>query len=292
MVEYPEDVLKKLEAIAEKSSSDIEQVKAKYEEFFSDPFIQEDPQFVDDNDRHQYCIQVFWNKYILRPPVAPKTIIPIGITGANKTKKGNLTADMFVIDAADGKLKRIVLKGDCANNVKKVLLFHKYENVELGSFRDSVDLIGDDRANFDNPIKVEATPEQIIAKLNFKRCKISEAPNNLSRVGSDGYVDKTDWRIIRGVIASERQCQPDADYQWGFYTITDNTVKDDEPTITPDGRVVPPGFTISTNPLVMQYSRDSQCDFLGTIEKNQKDGRISMRSNCIILIHSPPPEGD
>jgi len=292
MVEYPENVLKKLEQIANKGSTSLEDIKKKYEEFFNDDFIQQDEQFADDADRHQYCIQVFWNKYILRPPVSPKTIIPIGLTDANKSKKGNLTADMYVIDGADGKLKRIVLRGDSANLVKKVVLFHKYENVELGSFRDSTDLIADDRANFDKPIKIEAKPEQIIEKLGFQKCTIAEAGNNLSKVGSDGYVDKTDWKIIRGVIASEKQCGPDADWKWGIYTVTDNTVKDDEPEVTPDGRVIPPGFTIWSTPLMMTNPVDSQCDFIGTITKDQKDGRISMRAGCILLIHAPPPEGE
>lgn len=286
-MEYPDYVIKKLEVISERIQKPMNELKKEYESFFDD--LVEDAQLPTDEERHRYAKAYFWNKYALRPQTKPFDIIPIGMDSVRKSKKdGMLNTSVFALDMK-GKLRRISLKGDVCNDAKNLTFFSMYKGVELGTFRNSNDLSGDDRAEFNEPHKVDMSPETMIDTLGFDEVVLVSilSGENLSNVGSDGYVDKTDWKCIRGMIQRQTQSQPDSDSEWGVYTVVDESLDPEkmEPEITPSGQILPPGFSVWISPSLMNYPPLSQCKFLGTTQKDKKSGKISMNCYCVVPVY-------
>ena len=282
-MEYPDFVAKKLEEISKRTDIPLEQVQKEYENFFNSDFIRDDSQFADDDERHRYAKGVFWTRYILRKPVKAFNFIPIGMDSVRKGKStGLLNTAIFALDDK-GKLSRISLKGDVCKSVKDITLFSMYKGVQLGEFKDSADLIADDRAEFKNPIQVNMDPKQLVDTLNIEYTTVIDANRHLSKIDSTGYVDKTDWKAVRGFIQRANKSGPDSDSEWGVYTIVDETVDPEkiEPEVTPSGEILPPGFSVWISPNLMNYGRESECVFLGTITKDTK-GKISM--NCYSVV--------
>ena len=286
-MEYPDFVSKKLEEISKRTETDIEEVKKEYEKFFNSDFIQGDEQFTNDEDRHQYAKNVFWTRYILRKPVKSFNLIPIGMDSIRKSKKtGMENTSMFCLDDK-GDIRRVTLKGDICKAVKNLSLWSMYKDIKLGEFKDSKDLIADDRADFNNPEKLSVSPEDLLSNQEFPEVKIIDAGKQLSKVGSDGYVVKTDWKCIRGIVLRYNKSGEDADSEWGVYTIVDESVDPDkmEPEVSPSGEILPPGFSVWTSPNLMNYGVESECRFIGTIQKSQ-DGKVSMNAYSVIPIHA------
>ena len=290
-MELPEFVTKKLEDISKRTSIDIEQVKKDYEKFFNSDFIKEDTSFANDEDRHTYAKGVFWTRYILRKPTKPFDLIPIGVDSVRKSKATSLmNTSLFCLDTK-GKIRRVSMKGDVCKEVKNIVFWSLYKGVMLGEFRDSPDLLADDRAEFEKPIKINASPMQLLEQLDIERTTIIDAKDHLSRVGSDGYVIKDDWKAIQGLVQRTNKNPEDSENEWGIVSLADETVDPEkmEPEVTASGEILPPGFTIFCSPSLLTFARDSEVLFLGPIVKN-KNGQISMNGYCIVPIHLIPLE--
>ena len=277
----PEYVKQRFYQIQQRTGLAIDDILKEYEEIFFDEFVQTDPQFKTDNDRHLYSIRVLVGRLIFRPPVREYEVVPIGLRGKRITKTGMAMSVIYglVKDKGATALRRIVLRNSNADDYKNITLFAKYK-VKLGTLQGG-DLIADFRTRWENPKLIPVEPAKILEKLGIKRITIAEVPNNLSRITSTGYVDELDWRIIRGFILRRNTGQREDGTQWGVYTIFDDTVQAEEQ-ITEDGKYIMPGFSVWLDPVLMDYDVESECDFVGTVRAT-KDGS-SYVMDCYLVL--------
>jgi len=180
-----------------------------------------------------------------------------------------------------------VCRGPLADVYRSISLFNGY-TVKLGEFKKGGDLIADARAVFSNPVRLKIEPRQLMEKIGVKRIKIkdtSKFPSALragQRKGST-YVDRADWRCVRGIIVREFRGTRDDETEYGCYTISDETVNG-EPTVADDGTVIMPGFTAWTDPSHMIFGLEDQVDLYGTIRIN-KDQEAQMDALLILPVH-------
>jgi len=283
----PDFVEERISKIQERTQISADEIRRDYNEIFQDPFIQDDPQFTSDEERHRYAVAVLWTRYISRPPVKEYDIIPIGFSPVRVTKRtGQEMSSIFAfVKTPNGvKLKRIVLRGTMADKIREITRFAKYR-VKLGEFSKGGDMIADNRAKFENPVMLKLSRDDIIKRVGAKRVSIKDAEKFPSHVGSDGYVNTTDWRVVRGIIVRANMGKRDDGSEWGVYTLADETVND-EPRVTPDGRVLRPGLTCWVSPHLMEYEVESEVDVLGTIQIGRKTGEPFMNVFLILPIHA------
>jgi hypothetical protein len=288
-MELPPFVVEKLEKIAERLETDIALVQAEYEEIFNDPFVQKDPQFTSDEQRHRWASGAFWNRNMSRRPAVPTTIVPIGVDSIKNNKTtGFPQTSLFVLDTR-GKLRRISMTGDICFKTKQINFFNMYKDVKLSEFKDSSDFGADDRAKFENPAPVDINPVDIIDQLKIERVPISDAHNHLSKVGSDGYANKNDWKCIHGFVGYSKQTSyEEGDYgEWGKIIVSSG--EEEKTAVNAAGEIVNAGFNCWTSPTLQNYPKDSECYFLGPIvegKRKTKDGReeITIAMNCYCII--------
>jgi len=287
--ELPSFVLEKIRTICERSEFSEEEIKKDYLEIFQNPFIQQDPQFTSDEERHRYASAVLWTRYVSRPPVAEFEIIPIGFDGKRISRAGNPTSTIFVLSKEKNgvKLRRVSCPREVATLYRDVTLFAKY-NVKLGQFRGGGDFIADNRTKFEHPILLRLKPNEIMEKfgpkLGIKRVTVKEAEKFPSVKRSDGYTDLTDWRVVRGIIVREARGTRDDETEWAMYIISDESVNA-EPTVAPDGTIIQPGMPVWHPPEMHVYRVESECDFYGTIVLNE-EGRPRMNCYLILPVHA------
>lgn len=290
-MEIPENVLKKLEQVAERNELTIEEVKKEYEKKFNSDFIQKDSQFEDDDMRHRYACGSFWSDYMTKPKVTPTTILPIGVSTIGKSKNTGLPwCSMFFLDKTK-KLRRCSFNGDVAFKTKEVSYWSIYNDVKLKVFSESNDYGADERANFENPAPQDIDKKSIIDILKIPIIKTSEAKSNEAKKDSTGHYDQLDWRAFRAFIKYENKTEyEDGEYgENGRYSIAEG---DAELNISDDGVVNPSTFSISVSPTLMHYPKDSECYFLGPVRsyetKKTKETIFTMDCFCIIPIIVPP----
>jgi len=287
-IELPTYVLEKISEISQKTGISVDELKKEYLEIYNDPFVQDDEQFESDKERHRYCVAVLKGRYLARRPVKEYEIIPIGFSSKRITKSGVPQSAIFALvrDGKSVKLRRIVLRDETADLYKEISLFSRYK-VKLGSFS-SGDLVADNRTKFESPAKVKLTPQDILEKLGIPRVpELAKARKYLSKRSSTGYVDETDWRIVRGIIVRENRGFRSDDTEYGVYTIVDDSLED-EPIVNSDGTIVPPAFTVWVPPELMVYAVESECDFVGTLQVDSKTKEIFMNAYLILPVHAKP----
>lgn len=290
--ELPKAVLEKITQIQQSTKIPREEITKDYLDIYRDPFIQEDKQFTSDEERHRYAMAVLHTRYVSRPPVQDYQVIPVGFSSIRTSKtSGQTSASIFAIvkkPDTDMVFKRIVVRGREIEKLSQITPFAMYAT-KLGEFRGTdADLIADNRTKFDAPQQLKQTPEQVLGKINIKRLEIKECasfPSATREVSGQSYVIETDWRVVRGIITHSRIGKLEGGGQWGNYRISDNSVND-EPTVSPDGRVIPPGMAIWLNPLIMTYDVESECDFYGNIQLARKTGEAQMNCYTILPIHA------
>ncbi len=285
-MEIPDYVIKMLEQIAKKQEVELDVVIKEYEKEFNDPFIQDDPQFSDDTSRHHYLSGSFWSTNVTRQKVIPTTIIPIGADAIRKGKTSGMPyTSLYVLDGT-GKLRRIGFNGNSCFKLKEITFWNMYKDVKLKEYQDGNDLGADDRAIFENPIAMDDfDPKELIDKLNIPKVKLIDVKNNLSKVDSSGYAITTDWKCVHGYIQYEgmKEYEEGKYGEYGKYTITEPGTM---PTISSDGKVNQSGFTCWTGPTIMNYPKQSECYFLGTITKyeNKQKNTTEYSMNCYCII--------
>jgi len=288
MSRLPDFVEKRIGEIVRKTGLNRQALIREYQDILRDPWVQEAPHFVTDEDRQRYAVGVLWSRYVARPPVREYDLIPVGFSSKRTSRSGVERSIIFAIvrEPTGHKLRPIVCRGEQADLYKRVNLFYLYRGVKLGRFRGG-DLIADTRTVLRDPVALNHKPSDIMARLKFKRLKVSEAVNFPSRVGSDGYVVRTDWRVVRGFIARAYRGQRDDGSEFAVYTVVDTSVELEEAKVGPDGNLIRPGLTAWVPPELMVYSEESECDFYGTINIRQ-DGTPEMQCYCIIPVHAKP----
>ena len=179
-MELPDYVEAKLKDAATKTpSATIEALREEFEKIYEDDFIQNDASFKTDESRLKYALQVFWTRFVGRPPIKPYTIIPVGVDTVRMNDTGVLTTSLFALDKT-WKLRRISMKGDICNVIEELSFFNAYKDIQLGTFRDSQDLQADDFAKW----VVENKPHLV------------EIEDEIQKIGGFGELDVKMW--IRG----------------------------------------------------------------------------------------------
>lgn len=290
-MELPAYVIEKLKKIAERLGVDLASVQKEYEEMYNDPFVQKDPQFKTDEQRHKWCSGAFWSRNMTRRQALPTDVIPIGVDFIKKQKSSGMPqTSLFVLDKR-GKLRRVSMQGDICFATKNMSFMSLYEGVKLSEYKDSSDLGADDRAKFENPVAVDFNPLDLLERLKVEKVTIVEAPDHLSKKDSAGYPNKNDWKCIRGFVGFSSQTgYEEGDFgEWGRITISDDTVDSEKTSISAGGDVIYPGFTLMVSPTLQNYPRDSECYFLGPIvERKRKDKTghesIDIVMNCYCIV--------
>ena len=285
----PDFVNEGIEKICQTTETSKDEVRRDYLDLFNDPFIQNDEQFTTDKERHTYSIAVLHSRYIARPPMKTFTIVPIGYTGMRIARSsGQPNCTISVVVKGSKKIKRVVCRGELSDMYKSINLFNQYE-VKLGEFKEGGDLIADNRSKFENPVRLKPQPSQMMEQLGIKRVSIKDAEKFPSaqrkgqRKGSS-YVDRSDWRCVRGIIVRSFRGTREDETSYGAYTISDATVEG-EPLVLDDGTIVRPGFTVWIDPAHMIYDVEDEVDCYGSVNIN-KEGEAQMSGLLILPVHT------
>lgn len=291
--ELPSFVKEKIDSIHQRTEISVEEIEKDYREIREDPFIVQDEQFSTDEERHRYAVAVLWTRYVSRPPVREFEVIPVGVAGERVSSTGKKSAEVYALvkDKKGVRLRRIVLQGPVTDLRKEVNLpsgpnSFKY-TVKLGEFAQGGDMIADNRAKFDNPTLLKASAEQILGRTGAKRVeRLKDAEKFPSKTGSDGYLDRSDWRVVRGIITHQYRGDRKDGSEFGVLTITDLSLND-EPTVSSDGKVIQPGFTLWVAPeFVNMFQDESEVDAAGTIQISKKSGESQMNAYLLLPVHA------
>lgn len=285
-LELPEHILRKIEDMARARNYEYDELVERYCEILNDGTLDE-ISFGNEDEKYILALKVLLKEVIDSVPTKKLTVVPIGYSGIRKTKRGDLMRSLFVISPKPKPhIARVTCMGKYVNIVNNIELFNKY-TVYLGEFSDGT-LTITNRTRFNNPEPVlnDINPETIdklMQKLGVKRIeKLSDAQNHRSRVGSDGYIDDTDWRVVRGWILRRYIGKRQDDTEFGAYTIIDLDMPLED-RVTPDGRVISPGFTVWVSPELAKYD-DGECDFYGSIDITN-DGEAQMNAYLVVPVH-------
>lgn len=287
MSSLPDFVKERILKIEERTKIGVEEIQKDYEEIFNDAFIQEDPQFQTDEERHTYAVMILWTRYVARPPVKEFTVVPVGFSGMRLARSsGQPSCTLYVLVKGEKKIKRVACRGDNSDLYKRISLFCQY-TVKLGEFSKGGDLVADNRTSFQNPVHLNLKPMEMMEKIGTKRVSIEDAPKfpSATRKGQrkGSFVDSSDWRCVRGIVVREFRGVREDETEFGAYTIADATV-DGEPIVTDDGTVIRPGFTVWTDPSHMTYGVEDEIDAFGTVSVN-KEGETAMNAYLILPVH-------
>jgi len=289
MSSLPPFVEEGLLKICKASEAPWEEVQKDFMELYNDDFIQNDPQFESDKDRYEYSVAVLHSRYVARPPMKIVTLVPIGYTGKRIARSsGQPNCTISVVVKGNKKIKRVICRGELSDMYRSINLFNQYD-VKLGEFKDGGDLIADNRSKFDNPVRLKIQPYQMMEKLGVKRVSINDAakfPSAQRKGQRKGrtYIDRSDWRCVRGIIVRDFRGTRDDETEYGAYTIADSTVTG-EPLVLDDGTIIRPGFTVWTDPAHMVYAVEDEVDCYGPININ-KDGDAQMTGLLILPVHT------
>jgi|GEM_PF-3355223 len=270
-----------------------------------------DQQIDNEGARERHALMGLWRDYITRPPVDPYFAVPLGFGGVRKASSGNMTATLFALIKGEDGIQRINCQGTAAEKIiKTVSLFDGYD-VKLGKYKNG-GFSADDRSRFESPRRFSKSPEDILKPLKIPSTTIKDASTNISRVRSDGFVESTDWKRVRGMVSrkwarerKEQEVDKDGkvtqEYQEALatYTITDDSIWYDEPVLVGSGEnktVQAPGFTCWIAPELQIYEVDDECDFIGPISYYKKGNEFQMNCYLVLPVHtvsgSPDREGE
>jgi len=280
------EVTDKLKLLSAKYNIPIEQVTKEYWEFFNDPFVQTDPQFQGDADRHNYCIKVIWVRYASAPPSQEYAIIPIGYSEPRMTKQNLLIARILaLIKEKDGFEKRtIICRGDKSNVIKDIQLFFGYQ-VALNYFNNTYFTVN--KTVFENPKLSPIDAFTLLRKqVGVKEVKIAETPFSISRKDEQNkFVDEWDLYMVRGIVVRFAKGIRDDGTQWGLYVLSDDSVAGSQPSLTPDGRIIPNQFAVWTPASQVRFDENSEIAAVGTIGlTDQKEPQ--MNAVAVLPIHA------
>lgn len=280
---YPDFVTKRVDEISEKFQVSREEVLREFEQIVADPLVAQDTQLTTPEERLTHASRILWTRYVGRPRVQEYDIVPLGYLAPRSTKSGDKMSSLFglVKDGGESSLRRVAFFGEQAEKVSDITPFVRYK-VKLGKFKDGKDMSADNRSVFENPSMLNLKPLEVFERLNVKKITISQAKDNPSLKDSSGYVDKTDWRLIRAIVSNKNSGQREDGGHYYSYTILDDTASTE--TVTQDGRVLRPGFTVWVDEKQHNYQPDDECDFIGTVEVSKK-GQITLNAVAILPVH-------
>lgn len=285
-----DETKQKLETMATRSGVDVSDVVAVYNGWMEK--IKDRKDLPTTSQKSRYALTKVWREYIARPPVDPYTVIPIGAAGTRMTSGGKKRSVIFALVKGAPGIQQIVCLGSTSEKYLEITPFMMYEGVKLGRFKgkggEEGDFVADSRAIFENP-KRAGTHDEILRRIGIKTVTISDCQHSreaLSHQTSDGYTDRTDWRCIVGQIHNmwNRWDDDEEEAGLGTYFIVDDSIFDQQPTVTPDGEFRPPGMTVWTHPNQQDYGIDDEVKFYGPVSLSKKSGEPQMNAYLMIPV--------
>jgi len=291
---YTEKVEQRIVAIQQRTGMSRDQVLKELSDQMES--VRGDSQLTTEDSLRDYASCCLWAKYVSRMQVQSTEVIPVGFEGLRRTRTNKIMSALYVIAREGNKsvLSRVSLPQVVKDLYRKVNILsengaYKYV-VKLGRFGNSPggDFAADDRTIFESPTPVKLSPEKFREMFTILMIKIDQAPTNPTKKTNTGYSIRTDWRCIRGIIASESRFIRKNELEGGVYRIIDETTPIEE-YVTSDGKKIESTMTVWTPPELMIYGRQSQCDFYGTVDVD-KEGRASMNAFLIIPVRAVTKE--
>lgn len=280
--------------ISEKLEQDIQRIVSRgiasraeylkeYEDILQADFIKDDEQLSSEAEKQEYARKLAYTRFANMPEAKLVTVIPIGYSGVQKSRKNKISSNIFVIaqTTQGAKFNLILCRKGQSELYKEATLYSTFE-VKVGQFKGGGGYIADRRTKFNGGVPSSIESKQLPEMLKIPIVTAATAKNNLSKVDSSGYTNRLDWRGIRGVVThvhedkSKRTGLP-----FGVCTIMDDSIHDQETRTREDGTVVYPGFSVWISPDLIDFQEDSDILFLGTVTKN-KEGNVSMNACTVI----------
>jgi len=277
-IQIPDKSRKLLEGIATTAGVAITELEEAYERAYFSEYVQTSGYFSTDEAKHSYTYMVVQSDYLFKPRQTIHKLVPIGTEGYYISKKSkDRSGTMYAVEQTSKgmMIKRVTCQGanfDIYERLQPGIMY----DVLCGGFKDG-GLIIDDRSKFDNPVQLGLTFKDFIESFarsnNWKQVSIADAKVNPSRMvqsGTSQFVDKSDWRVVRGFVVDLRTGPKKDGSEWANYTITDETVSG-SPVVLADGRTMYPGMTVWLSPTLVKWDKGSYLDFYGptTLDKDK-----------------------
>ncbi len=284
-MELPKYVLEKIEEISQKYKVGKDKLLSEYSDIFNDPFVQTDPQFKTEDDRHGYSLRVLYVRVSAQPPTKDFVVIPFGVQDPRMTQGGKVVARVMVYSKVGEKFeKRVILfKDNLTGEVSNVQLFHAYK-VSLSEFRNV--FMATTKTKFENPKPIPMEPLKfLIQELGIPLINISQVPHFLSKK-QDKFVDEFDLRAIRCIITRWNKWARKSGFGEGaVYNVSDDSVNQTH--VSDEGIIVPTELTVWTPASQLKYDTESEVVVVGTIDISSSNEPF-MNAICVIPIHAKP----
>lgn len=292
MVELPKYVIDKIEELSRKYKIEKDKLISEYMDIFNDPFVQTDPQFKTDDDRHGYASRVLWIRIAAQPTTKDYIVIPFGIQDPRLTQSGKVIARLLAYVKSGDKFERkiILFKDSTANEVNNVQLFHAYK-VKLSEFRDI--LMATMKTKFENPKPLPMEPLKfLLEELGIPLITIEQAAHMPSKKRDERFTDEFDLRAIRCIVTRWNKWTRRSGFGEGaVYNVSDDSVNQTH--VSEDGVIIPTEMTVWTPASQLKYDVESEIVVVGTIDISDTK-EPAMNAVCVIPLHAKPiiTEGD
>ena len=286
--ELPEEVMKILRDVAERTGMEISKVVEIFYEKYNDPWVQTDPHFKDDMDRMIYAAKRTYVELLSAPPTKEFYVIPFGFTGKRVSKSSGIVMSRIYVVAKspEGEWEKrvIVCRGAQADLIDTLQLFSAYK-VRLAE-RGRI-LFATQSTRFENPTPLSSDPVKFLTKVvRAEPITVVDTPYKLSRK-VDNFVDEFDLKMIRGFIISYNKGKRPDGTDWAVYTISDDSIGRVESEVTPDGKIIPKQLTVWVPPQQLIFDVGSEVIVVGTVQLNSS-GEPFMNAICVVGIHPKP----
>ncbi|MEM4534984.1 MAG: hypothetical protein QW764_02950 [Desulfurococcaceae archaeon] len=281
----PDAVVSKIREICDKFQVDEETVTKEYVELYTSDFVQTDPQFKDDDDKHGFCIRAIWVKYASAQPTTEYEFIPIGVKSPKKSKFDGLwRGQIYALVKRSKELTKAVIfaTGRESFIVNEIKPFFAYK-ARLASWSEDR-LSTTSITKLSEPKMITVNPLDLLKKyLNVKEIKVADTPYAVSSMKDEKFVDEWDLRLIRGIVLNFGEGGDDESGKWAYYIIADESATGEE-RVTENGIIIPNRLWVWIPPQFLKYDVGSELYFLGTIALSDREPRMNAIS--VIPVHA------
>lgn len=283
----PDFVFKRIDYLSKRTGIPLEELLERYYTLFKDPWVQQDPQFKNDYERHTYVIKALWARVLARPPSREVVVIPFGYLEERISKSSGVPVSrIYVLQKVEGtnqwKKNVIVCKERQATLYQDVQLFSVYK---VRVFDTGNILMATDDTKFTEPIQyINMDPVEFLEKaVGVKRFRLIEVHKHVSR-RNGRFVDEFDLHGIDAIVLRYKIGQRPDGTKYAFYVVSDDSIGTED-VIDEEGKIIPAQFTIWVPSTMVKYDVDSELYFYGTVQVDA-EGRPYMNAIGVLPIHA------
>jgi len=274
-MELPSWVENKVKEYSQRFKVETETIRKMLLDLYNLPFVQNDPQFKNDDMRFIWCLDVLHAKLVQQRDIKEYLVIPYGVSDVRNTKQGPQSRLYSLIFLEKSKKINgvIVFRGQNAEMVRNIQLFYLYRvKLAKAPTLDNI-FFATTLTKFDEGQPIPQPINEFIENyLGIKKITIADSIKFLSRK-IDNYVDEFDLRAIEGIVIRYAQGKRPSGTDWAFYVISDGSI--DQDIITPEGYIIPTQFTVWVPSFMLKYAEDSKLLFIGTISLADKEPQMN-----------------